>query len=253
MKIFGKTIIFTGSKGGCGQSFAANCIANYLAIKTSFNILMIDMNVGSRDSRTIYDAANEEIVTIADIYHEKKKPTISDIKKIISNFNNSLNYIFPPLKQQNNVFSYTFLKYLFNLFTDNFDLVIADCDMFVDFNVKNGSIFDLSDELIIVSLADKVSVSNLNSIIGYFTKTKENLNIRVLINKYNIKPSISIFNLNSMVRYPISQFLPYDRDIENLYLTKGPASIFKYNLKLVNDLSQIAESIIKIIPDTNNN
>lgn len=253
MKIFGKTIIFSGSKGGCGQSFTANCIANYLAIKTNYNILMIDMNAGSRDSRTIYNAANEEIVTIADIYDGKKKPAITDIKKVIVNFSNSLNYVFPPLKQQNKVFSYTFLKYFFKLLKDNFDLIIVDCDMFVDFNIKNGSIFNLSDELIIISLADKVSVSNLNSVISYFLRSKENLNLRVLINKYNIRPSVSILKLNSLVKYPISHFLPYDRDIENLYLTKGPASIFKYNLKLANDLGQIAESIIRIIPDINNN
>jgi len=253
MKVFGKTIIFTGSKGGCGQSFTANCIANYLSVKTSYNILMVDMNADSRDSRTIYDASNEEIMTIADIYSEKKKPSIADMKKIIINFKNSLNYVFPPLRQQNKVFSYAFLRYLFRLFADNFDLIIVDCDMFVDFSLKKGSIFDLSDELIIVSLADKVSVSNLNSMINYFSRSEENLNIKILINKYNMGPSLSLSNLNSHVRHPISYFLSYDRDIENLYLAKGPASIFKYNLKPVNDLRQIAESIIKTIPDTDNN
>ncbi|MDD3519796.1 MAG: AAA family ATPase [Actinomycetota bacterium] len=253
MKIFGKVIIFTGSKGGCGQSFVANCVANYCAIKTNYNILMIDMNAGSKDSRAIYNISKEELMSIADIYSQKKKPSISEIKKIIVNFNNSLSYIFPPLKHQEQFFTYTFLKYLFNLFKGIFDLVIIDCDLFVDFNIKKGSIYDLSDELIIVSLADKVSVSNLNSMIDYFSKGKENLNIKVLINKYNIKPSIPLFNLNSLIRYPISQFLPYDRDIENLYLTKGPASIFKYNLKLINDLSQVAESLIMTIFNDYNN
>ena len=57
-------------------------------MKTNYNILMIDMNTGSRDSRTIYHTVNEEIMTIADIYYEKKKPAIEDIKKVIVNFKN---------------------------------------------------------------------------------------------------------------------------------------------------------------------
>jgi cellulose biosynthesis protein BcsQ len=253
MKIFGKTIIFTGSKGGCGQSFIANCIASYLAIKTRFNILMIDMNTGSRDSRAVFKMADEDIMTIADIYNKKKKPVIADIKKIIVNFNNSLSYIFPPLKQNNGIFNYGFLKNLFKLFANIFDIIIVDCNMFVDFNIKEGSIFDLSDELVIVSLPDEVSVFNLNSMLGYFLKSKENLDLKIIINKCNVRPAVPFFKLNSLVRYPINHLLPYDRDIEALYLLKGPADIFKYNLTLINSLTGIAKNMIKTIPDANNN
>ena len=252
MKKFGKIIIFTGSKGGCGQSFIANCVANYLAIKTNYNILMIDMNTGSRDSRTFYHITNEEIVTPADICHVKKKPSIEDIKNLIVNFGNSLSYIFPPLQKQDKTYSYMFIQYLFRQLANIFDLIVVDCDMLIDFNIKNGSIFDLSDELMIVSLADKISVSNLNLIISYFLKTKESLSMKVIINKYNIRPAVSIFRLNSLVRYPVSQFIPYDRDIENLYLTKGPSGIFKYNLKIVKDISQLAEGLTGVITDPDN-
>ncbi len=253
MKIFGKIIIFTGTKGGCGQSFIANTVASYMAIKTKFNILMIDMNTGSRDSRALFKMTEEDILTIADIYNGKKKLVINDIKKIIVNFNNSLNYIFPPLRIENKIFNYGFLKNLFKLFKEIFDLIIVDCNMFVDFNIKNGSIFDLSEELIIVSLPDEVSVFNLNSILSYFLKTKENPELKVIINKYNIKPAIPFFKLNSLVKYPINQLLPYDRDIEALYLSKGPADIYKYNLTLVNTLKKIAEDIMKEISETDNN
>ena len=63
----GKIILFMGSKGGCGQTFISNCIANYLASHSALNILMIDMNLGSKDSRIIYKISEEDVRTIFDI------------------------------------------------------------------------------------------------------------------------------------------------------------------------------------------
>lgn len=253
MKIFGKIIIFTGSKGGCGQSFTANTIASYLAVKTKFNILMIDMNVGSRDSRALLKISGEDILTISDIYNEKKKPKINDIKKVIFNFNNSLNYIFPPLILQNKNFNFGFIKNLFGLLKNIFDLIIVDCNRSVDFIIKDGSIFDLGDELIIVSLPDEVSVFNLNLMLSSFLNSKEYKSIKIIINKYNIRPAIPVFKLNTIIKHPIEHLLPYDKDIEGLYLAKGPANIFKYNLTLVNNLKKIAEEAVKEISETEDN
>ncbi|MCE5329813.1 ParA family protein [bacterium] len=248
MKNSGIVIFFTGSKGGSGQSFIANCIANYISIKSIYKVLMVDMNIGSRDSRIIYHVEDEEIMTITDLNNDCNID-VGALKKMIFNFENSLNYIFPPLKYQKNIFKYDFLQNLFEIFKSNFDVILVDCDMFVDFNIKDNSIFCFADEIILISLPDKISVYNLNSIISYFCHLREKIDIKIVINKYNIKPSIPFLFLNSTIRYPINHFIPYDRDIENLYLTKGPGSIFNYNLKIVKDLSLIAENIINMLVD----
>jgi len=248
MKDSGITIFFTGSKGGCGKSFIANCIANYIAVKSIYKVLMVDMNIGSKDSRTLYHIENEEIMTITDL-NNNCDIDIDDIRKIILNFGNSLNYIFPPLKYQKIFFNYAFLQKLFELFKNNFDVIIVDSDICIDFSIKDKSIFYFADELMLISLIDKISITNLNPIISYFYRLREKINIKIIINKYNIKPSIPFLILNSMIKHPISHFIPYDKDIENLYLTKGPGSIFNYNLKIIKDLSLIGENIINMIAD----
>ena len=73
----------------------------------------------------------------------------------------------------------------------------------------------------------------------------EYLNPKLIINKYNTKPSVSFALLNTILKYPVEYFLPFDRDIEQLYLEKGPAYIFKYNLKITRDLAAISDNLMK--------
>ena len=47
-------ILFSSAKGGSGCSFIASTVSTYLARKTSVNILLLDLNVGKRDSRIIF-------------------------------------------------------------------------------------------------------------------------------------------------------------------------------------------------------
>lgn len=242
----GKIILVLGCKGGCGQSFISNCIANYLSMNSDKNILMIDFNIGKMDSRSIYKISEENIRTIFDIRNISDNISESLIKKIVINFDNSLNVIFPPLYFDGlkDVSTKNIAK-VFKILREIFDIILLDCPLILILKDKDIFITDLIDKLFLVSLPDFVSLANMNIIINHFEGSFDYLNPQILINKYNAKPSISFSALNTIIKYPVEYFVPFDKDIERLYLEKGPASIFKYNLRITRDLANIGINLIK--------
>ncbi|MCE5330140.1 AAA family ATPase, partial [bacterium] len=213
----GKIILISGSKGGCGQSFISNCVANYLSINTDKNILIIDFNTGKTDSRLIYKMHEENIRTIFDIRNISGEINESLIKKVVINFNNSLNVIFPPLYSDNlkNI-SIKDLDKIFKALKRIFDIILLDYPSVPTLKDKDTCILELIDKLLLISLPDFISLTNLNIIINQLSGFIDYLNPEIVINKYNIKPSISFSMLNTILKYPVEYFIPFDRDIEQL-------------------------------------
>jgi len=242
----GKIITIFGSKGGCGQSFITNCISNYLAINTDKNILLVDFNIGKIDSRIIYKVNENNIRTIFDIGNINGEVDESLLKKIVVNFNNSLNIIFPPLYLDNlTAISDKNLSKIFKKLKEIFDLILIDYPFNLNLKDNSNNLTEFCDKLLLVSLSDLISLNNLSIIINQLSDSINYLNPEVIINKYNIRPSISLSLLNTVFKYPVEYFIPFDRDVEQLYLEKGPSYIFKYNIKIIRDLSEICNNLIK--------
>jgi len=91
-------ILFTSAKGGSGCSFLVNSVASYLALKTTANILLLDMNIGKRDSRTVFDIDEKISRDFGDIEEIVKNMNTQVLKKLVLNLESSLNIILPPLK-----------------------------------------------------------------------------------------------------------------------------------------------------------
>lgn len=242
----GKIILISGSKGGCGQSFICNCLSNYLSINTDKNILLMDFNTGRMDSRIIYKTREDNIRTIHDIRNISEEIDESIIKKIVVNFDNSLNVIFPPLYPDNlKAISYKDLLKIFKTLKRIFDMILVDYPFYPHLTEKDKSILNDVDKLLFVSLPDLISLSNLNIIIKQLADIIDYLNPEVIVNKYNVQPSISFALLSAVLKYPVDYFIPFDRDIQQLYLEKGPSHIFRYNLKIIRDLSGIGTNLIE--------
>ena len=239
----GKIILITGSKGGCGKSFIANNIASCYAKTSNKNILLMDLNFGRKDSRIIFKASEENIKTVNDIGSRDVNEEI--LKKLIFNFDNSLNVIFPPISfNDSNHFSWKANLKAASALKKYFDFIIIDTE--IDMNDYESCIFLSNiDKLIIVSLPDLISLTNLNLIVNLSIFYTDYINTSIVINKFNIKPSVPFSLLNSIVKNPIDYFIPYDRDIEQLYLTKGPSEIFKYNLRIIRDINNMAKNLIE--------
>ncbi|MCG9478625.1 MAG: hypothetical protein K9H14_00235 [Actinomycetia bacterium] len=237
----GKSILFTGSKGGCGCSFLSYSVAAYYALKKEKNILLMDLSLGSFASRIIFGLEEKQVKDLGDVPRGIKDIDITLLKNLVINTEFSLNIILPPVNHS----CYadlpdmgSFLKEL----EKYFQLIIIDMPIFcLDFT--GWELLGQQDKISLVSSPSLMSVKNLNGILSGLSGLKADLPIDLVINKYNLKPCLSPALINSYINYPIKAFIPYDRDIEYLFLNQGPTHIFKYNLRITKSIASFADSI----------
>lgn len=238
-----KVILFSGSKGGCGCSFISYCVATYFARKTPKNILLLDLNLGKKDSRLIFNSTDEEHRDLGDIEEIIEELDISILKKLVINKENSLNLILPPVKiERSGVLDNGNFNKLLEGLKDHFDIICIDFPVYL-FNQNGFDLEDLIDKFIFISLPDLISVNNLNLLMTNIAYEKFPVGFDILINKFNTRPSISPTGLTAILKYPVNAFIPYDRDIEFLFLNKGPDSIFNYNLRIVRNIIDFSKKI----------
>lgn len=231
-----KTLLFSGSKGGCGSSFISYCISTYLAKSISKNIVLLDLNIGKKDSRIIFDISGDNLRDFGDIEDVICKMDVPVLKRLVVNFDNSLNVILPPLKlEKNKIFYNSNLETFLDVLKNYFDIICIDFPCYL-FTLKKLDFLKDIDKFIIISQPDIISISNLDILLDSISGMDYSYSFDIVINKFNVRPAISFSKINNFVRHPIKAFIPYDRDIEFLFLNKGPFSIFNYNLRIVRNI-----------------
>jgi len=238
-----KVIFFSGSKGGCGCSFITYCVSTYLARETTGNVLLLDLNIGKKDSRLIFDLVDGDYRDLGDIENVIDEIDISILRRLVINFKNGLNLILPPLKiEKNKFFDSSYLEKLIDILKEHFNVILVDFPPYL-YNHYKVDMKNLVDKHVFVSLPDLVSLNNLNLMIKDVACDEFSYECDILINKFNTRPSVPVAGMNSILKYPVNAFIPYDRDIEFLILTKGPGSVFNYNLRVVNSISAFSKKI----------
>ncbi len=239
-----KVVLFSGSKGGCGCSFITYCVSTYFARETTKNILLLDLNIGKEDSRLVFNLAGDSYRDLGDIEEVINELDISILKRLVINFENSLNLILPSTKtEKNKIFcKEDYFEKLLNVLKEHFDIICVDFPNYLFIQNKIG-LRDFVDKYIFVSLPDLISINNLNILIRSVIYDEFSYDFDILINKFNTRPAVSPTRLNTILNYPINAFIPYDRDIEFLMLNKGPDSVFNYNLRIVNSISAFSKKV----------
>ncbi|MBM3707975.1 MAG: hypothetical protein FJW69_06515 [Actinobacteria bacterium] len=238
-----KIVFFSGVKGGCGCSFIVNCAAAYIAKTKSKNIVLLDLNNGKKDSRIIFNLSDDGIRDIGDLDADFKDVDISVLKRLVINLDNSLNVILPSLKyEKKRIFENTNLELFFDILGKIFDLILVDFPYCL-LSKDNFDFSEYPDKFVLVSQSDLISVSNLEVLIKNLCPDSVTGKFLIVANKFNLRPYISPTRIINIIRYPIDTFIPYDRDIEYLYLTKGPFPVFNYNLRVVKNISDFSENL----------
>ena len=236
-------ILFSSGKGGSGCSFIASTVATYLARKTSSNILLLDLNTGKRDSRIIFDVDDGSCRDFGDIRVTTDSIDTRVLKRLVINFDNSLHLIIPPLKlEEGGMLEADNLSQFIESLRDHFDIICIDFPYYLFKYIDSGET-DIADKFVFVSLPDIISVNNTRILMEYVDSIKSRSGSYLVINKYNMRPAISPTGLTNILKYPISSFIPYDRDIEFLLNTRGPDHIFNYNLRIVRSISELSNKI----------
>ena len=240
-------ILFSGTKGGCGSSFIANTVATYFALRKSSNVLLVDLNTGKTDSRVVFDLLNQDTRDLGDLEGNVEDMDISVLKSLVINFETSLNLILPSLKFEKSwIFEDKNLTDFFELLKSVFDIIIVDfpCQNLL----RNRSFLAESiDSYVLVSQADIISVSNLSHLIKGLDLDSLAPDFKILINKFNLRRVVSPARIINIIKYPVDTFIPYDRDIESLYLSRGPFPVFNYNLRIGRNLCGFADDIYETL------
>lgn len=236
-------ILFSSGKGGSGCSFIASTVATYLARKTSSNVLLLDLNIGKRDSRIVFDVDNGSCRDFGDIGVLVDSIDTQVLKRLVINFDNSLHLIIPPLKlEKREMLETDNLNRFLESLRDHFDIICIDFPCHLFKYIEIGEI-DIADKFVFVSLPDIISINNTRILMEYIDGIKSQHGSYLVINKYNMRPAVSPTGLTNILKYPISSFIPYDRDIEFLLNTRGPDHIFNYNLRIVRSISELSKKI----------
>jgi MinD-like ATPase involved in chromosome partitioning or flagellar assembly len=240
-------ILFSGTKGGCGCSFIANTVASYFAMKKSKNILLVDLNTGRKDSRVIFDLLDEDNRDIGDLEGNMEDMDISVLKSLVINLETSLNIILPSLKfEKIRIFENNDMLDFFELLKSVFDIILIDFP-YQHFLKSSRCLVENVDRFILVSQADIISISNLGLLIKNLNLDNLAPGFEILINKFNLRYVISPARIINIIKYPVNTFIPYDRDIESLYLTRGPFPVFKYNLRIIQSICAFADNIYEAL------
>jgi len=238
-------ILFTSAKGGSGCSFLANSIASYMALKTTSNICLLDMNIGRSDSRIVFDVNDRTIKDFGDIENDIERLDTGILKKVVINLESTLNLIVPPLEMnRTGIFKRDSLNRFIECLRDHFDIICIDMPAYLYSYIDMAEI-DIADRFVFISLPDILSVNNNKTLIEYLEEIRPGLESYLVINKYNMRPAISPTGLANILKYPVASFIPYDRDIEFLVNTRGPAYLFNYNLRIARSITGLSRKIIE--------
>jgi len=238
-------IMFTSAKGGSGCSFLTCAIAEYMAQKTTLNTVLLDMNQGRMDSRLIFNTEGSDIRDLGDLPADIEKLDTSCLRKVVVNMDNSLNLMLPttgidrrPMEEADN----------FNIFLevlrDHFDIILVDMPAYF-FNGRDISGMEIADRFVFVSLPDIISANNIRILMDHIKSCRSDMDFYLVINKFNCRPAKSPASLSDIIRYPVTSFIPYDRDMEELVNIRGPEHIFDYNLRIARDISGLAREILE--------
>jgi len=242
-----RTVVFSSATGGSGCSFIVNTISAYFAKKKNINVLLLDMQAGKKDSRTVFNISGDLIRDQGDITCDFSEIDAAILKKLVINLESSLNIILPSLKfEKTNIQEISRIDKLLDVLSNYYDLVLIDLPFYHYFNIQQ-SFADRIDKFVFVSQADYISVINLENFISNFDCESSCLKLELLVNKFNLKTVISPARIMNTLRFPVKTFIPYDRDIEYLYLSRGPFAVFDYSLRTVNAIRDFADTMYEEI------
>ncbi len=236
-------IMISGAKGGSGCSFISNSLSSWFARFKNKNVVLLDLNAGKKDTKIIFNIKDEVTRDLGDVACSFKDIDLSILRKLVVNTESSLNIILPPLKfERMEVICPENIHDLLDQLTKIFDIIIVDFPFHL-LQVRGFDFLEYCDKFILVSQADYISISNLEVLFSNLFMENPPSRFEIVINKYNLKPVISPARITNILRLPVSAFIPYDHDIEFLYLTRGPLPMFNYNLRIIKAICDFAENI----------
>ena len=204
----GKVITVYSNKGGLGKTaIAVNLAMELSQSDKTKKVLLLDINNYLGDVTTFLNMTpTYDIQYIID-----KMNTVlpSQLSEIIAKYSGNL-YVLadsPYREYRNDIPSETLIS-LFNLLRKEFEYIIVDCSSAI--SNKNNTLFELSDRILLITVANLPTINNCKRCLEFFSKLKMSEKLLMVLNRYSQSDEVNITDIQDYLSLNFAATVPND-------------------------------------------
>lgn len=207
------------TKGGAGKSVIAFNFALKLSKEKDNKVLLIDGDFLFGDVGVLVD--KKPIKTIENIVDDLAYESFAIMKEYITGTNYNIDTILAPKRPEDaEKITKTNIQDIINVVRKEYDYIIIDLG--TNYNSSTLTFLDLSDQIFLITLMDLMSIKNTKIGIDVMRSLDYREDkLKLIVNQYNRKNSISTAKLKKYLNYEIYFKVPEDRKTINNSINIG--------------------------------
>lgn len=206
----GKIITVFSNKGGLGKTtIAVNLAMELSQSDKSKKVLLLDINNYLGDVTTFLDMTpSYDIQYVIDKLNIVSAKSLSDVISVYSGTKNLYVLADSPYREYGQDISPDVLVSLFNNLRKNFEYIIVDCSSAL--SNKNRILFELSDKILLITVANLPTINNCKRCLEFFSKLKVSEKLLMILNRYSQSDEINIKEIQDYLSSIFAATVPND-------------------------------------------
>ncbi|MFH1584340.1 MAG: AAA family ATPase [Actinomycetota bacterium] len=247
-EVRGKVVGLIGSKGGVGTTFIASHLA-VLCLKKEYNskVVLVDLNLGNGDIRTVF-IQTEPVKDLGDLSSILDELSDISVENVVEDTNNEISAIFSPNDfKKVEKFREDDIQQIVDILRSSYEYIFLDLPNNLNLNSTKAGI-NSSDELIIVTLPQFLSIRRCDCLLKEITSFKKGANIHLVVNRYDSFSAIPLRHIEQFLEIPISQVISEDLTLGMMFDQKGTLLCDRKDLSVISSINKL----VYIISDSKN-
>lgn len=238
----GKVITVFSNKGGLGKTTIAVNLAMELAKSDETQkTVIVDINNYLGDVTAFLDMTpTYDIQFVVDKLHSS--PTLTDIISTYKGADNLYVLADSPYRENSEDISANALISLFNALRKEFRYIVVDCSSAI--TNKTKMLFDITDKILLVTVANLPTINNCKKCLDFFAKNKTDNKLLMILNRYSQADECSITDIEDYLSCNFSATVPNDWQTVSGAINKGlTVNEFENNSVISNSFKRLARII----------
>ena len=243
----GKVITVFSNKGGLGKTTIAINLAMELSLADkSKKVLLLDINNYLGDVTTFLDITpTYDIQYVTERINTISVSQLSEIISVYSGTNNLYVLADSPYREYTKDISSDVLVSLFNILRKNFEYIIVDCSSVI--SNRNRVLFEISDKILLVTIANLPTINNCKRCLGFFDKLKVSDKLLMILNRYSQIDEVNIKDIQEYLSHNFAATVPNDWNTVTGAINNGK-TINEFNNE--SPVSYSFRNLAKIVKDS---
>jgi len=206
----GKIITVFSNKGGLGKtSIAVNLAMELAQADREKKVALIDINNYLGDVTTFLDMTpSYDIQYIMDRINSQTPVKLAEILAVYQGTNNLYVLADSPYREFNEDIHPNSIIPLFNRLKKEFEYIIVDCSSAI--SSKNKVLFELSDKILLITIANLPTINNCKRCLDFFSKLKISEKLLMVLNRYSQSDEVNITDIQDYLSYNFVATIPND-------------------------------------------